>query len=89
MYDISYHSEVTNDISLIGSGDKKRIKIAIESKLMVDPVRFGKPLQYSLKGLRSFRVGDYRIVFVLIKTEIFVVLIAHRSVVYEKAIKRI
>ena len=89
MYDISYHTEIANDISAIGSGDKKRIKIAIESKLMVDPIRFGKPLQYSLKGLRSFRVGDYRIVFVLIKTEIFVVLIAHRSVVYEKAVKRI
>jgi len=89
MYSISYHSEIASDISVIGSGDKKRIKIAIESKLMIDPVRFGKPLQYSLKGLRSFRVGDYRVVFLLIKTEIFVVLVAHRSVVYKKEVRRV
>ncbi len=89
MYSISYHSEVANDISAIGSGDKKRIKVAIEFKLMIDPVRFGKPLQHSLRGLRTFRVGDYRVVFLLIKNEIFVVMIAHRSVVYDKAVKRV
>lgn len=89
MYKISYHSKVVDDILHLGSSDKKRIKKAIEDKLVIDPIRFGKPLQYSLKGLRSFRVGDYRVVFILIKSEIYIIMIANRSVVYENTTKRI
>lgn len=30
---------------------------------MVDPIGFGKPLRYSLKGHRRLRVSAYRIVY--------------------------
>ncbi len=88
MYRLSYHFEIKNDLSSIGTSDRKRIKALIETKLLIDPIRFGKPLQHSLRGLRSFRVEDYRVVFAIINNEIFIVLIAHRSVVYKKAEKR-
>jgi hypothetical protein len=45
-------------------------------------------LRFSLKGLRSLRVGDYRVVFRIQKNEVFIVLIAHRSFVYKEADKR-
>ncbi len=83
MYTVSYHSEVVQDIKAVGTSERKRIQHAIESKLLQSPVRFGKPLQHSLRGLRSMRVGDYRVVFLLQQNDIFVVLIAHRSVVYK------
>lgn len=89
MYKISYHHKVADDVKVIGGSDKKRIKKVIETKLSPQPLLFGKPLQHSLKGLRSLRVGDYRIVFVIEDKEIFVVLIAHRSKVYEEVKKRI
>ncbi|MCL5436648.1 MAG: DUF6290 family protein [Candidatus Dependentiae bacterium] len=37
------------------------IKRAIEERLMKDPVVFGKPFHYSLKGHRRLRVGDCRV----------------------------
>lgn len=52
---------------------------------MLDPIKFGKPLRYSLKGDRRLRAGDYRIVY-RIEPEIqtvLIVAITHRKDVYE------
>lgn len=87
MYKISYHVAVPDDIASIGEVHRRRIKEAIEQKLESSPVRFGKPLQNSLSGLRSLRVGDYRVVFQITGLVVFVVLIAHRSMVYKIARK--
>ncbi|HMA78285.1 MAG TPA: type II toxin-antitoxin system RelE/ParE family toxin [Candidatus Paceibacterota bacterium] len=88
MYRVTYHTQIPADLNVIDTAAKRRIKQAIESKLTVDPIRFGKPLQHSLTGLRALRVGDYRIVYQLTKTEVYIVLIAHRTVVYQTAKKR-
>jgi len=66
-----------------------RISKAIENKLTKDPLRFGKPLQYSLKGCRSLRVGEFRVVFAMNEATIFVIKIGHRSDVYDEAVKRV
>lgn len=85
MFKIEYLEAVATDLSFISKSDKLQIKKAIEKKLMVDPISFGKPLQYSLKGLRRLRVGDYRVIFqILEKTNtVLVVKIGHRKEVYE------
>ena len=36
---------------------RQQIRRAIEERLTVDPVKFGKPLKYSLLGFRRLRVG--------------------------------
>lgn len=64
--------------------DLRRIKKAIEDKLTTRPEVFGKPLRFSLKGHRSLRVGEYRVVFRIDGAIVKVLLIAHRSVVYEE-----
>ncbi len=89
MYTVSYHSKVIDDIVNLSSPVRRQVKNAIEEKLMTEPTLFGKPLQFSLKNLRSLRVGNYRVVFQISKNEVFIVLIAHRSVVYKLAGKRI
>jgi mRNA interferase RelE/StbE len=63
--------------------DLVRIRKAIEVKLTSDPELFGKPLRHSLKGLRSLRIGDYRVIFVIQKQEVQILAIAHRSTVYD------
>jgi len=88
MYTITYHHDISADIKRIPNPHKKRLQTAIEQKLSVDPVLHGKPLQFSLSGLRSLRVGDYRVVFQLLPQEVFVVLIAHRATVYKTVPKR-
>lgn len=89
MFKITYHHKVSEDLALITLTAKKQIRKAIEEKLAIDPQFFGKPLQFSLKGLRSMRVGNYRVVFQLNPPEVFIVLIEHRSTVYKNAEKRV
>ena len=76
---------VKDDIPALPKTIKATIKKAIEERLMTDPIGFGKPLRYSLKGHRRLRVGDYRVVY-RIKLEkhlIIIVAIKHRKDVYE------
>lgn len=89
MFEITYHKKIVDDISAISTSHRNAIKKAIEEKLTTSPEFFGKPLQFSLSGLRSLRVSDYRVIFQLKKKEVYIVLIAHRSVVYTLAEKRI
>jgi len=60
------------------------IKKAIEKKLTVDPIAFGKPLRYSLKGYRRLRVGDYRVIYKIIEDRVLVLIIDidHRKDIY-------
>lgn len=89
MYEITYHHRVVDDLAKISTRTKIIIRKAIEEKLVTEPEFFGKPLQFSLKGYRSMRVGDYRVVFRLTKREVFIILIEHRAKVYQNAIKRV
>jgi addiction module RelE/StbE family toxin len=87
-YQIRYLEEVVRKhIPALPSSAKALIKRAIEERLMLDPIGFGKPLRYSLKGHRRLRVSDYRIVY-RIEAEnstVIVVAIKHRKDVYEDA----
>lgn len=78
-------SVIKEDISNLPKTMKIMIKKAIEERLMTDPVGFGKPLRYSLKGFRRLRVGDYRIVFRIDKQQQLVVIAAikHRKDIYD------
>ena len=84
-YTISYDADVVKyDIPQLPLVIRETIKRAIEERLMVDPIGFGKPLRYSLKGCRRLRVGDYRIVYVIeIPSKVVILAIKHRKDVYE------
>lgn len=64
LYPIEYLQSIfKEDLSALSNSAKKQIKKAIEQRLTNDPIGFGKPLRYSLKGQRRLRVGDYRIIY--------------------------
>lgn len=75
---------VKDDIPRLSKMDGERVRAAIENKLTTAPEVFGKPLRRSLKGYRALRVGDFRIVFRIQEHTVKILLIAHRSVVYER-----
>lgn len=85
-YQIVYLEPVVRKhIPALPSRTRALIRKAIEERLTVDPLSFGKPLRYSLKGHRRLRVGDYRIVY-RIDPEAFsvvVVAIQHRKDIYK------
>lgn len=83
MYVIEYLESVTlDDIPRLGSA-RNRIKKAIEEKLSCNPVEFGKPLRYSLKGCRRLRVGDFGVVYKIEGKTVLIVKIGHRREIYE------
>lgn len=62
------------------------IRKAIEKKLTVDPINFGKPLRYSLKGHRRLKVGEYRVIYKIDEDKVIVIIvdIDHRKDIYEE-----
>ena len=75
---------VKEDIPNLESTIKTMIKKAIEERLTIDPIGFGKPLRYSLKGHRRLRVSDYRIVYRIDKDTVIIVAIKHRKDIYDE-----
>ena len=89
-FEFRYHPDVKNvDLPLIDAKIQKRIKMAIETRLMTAPHQYGEPLRKTLKGYWKLRVGDYRVVFRISGHEIYILGIIHRKKVYEKIGKRI
>ena len=85
MFKIEYLDSVRDDLKSISKAEKEKIRKAIENKLSQNPIEFGKPLQYSLKGLRKLRVGDYRVIFQIDSkaSVVLVVKIGHRREIYD------
>lgn len=86
LFTVEYlESVVRNDIPKLPTKVKKMIQRAIEERLLVDPIGFGKPLRYSLKGHRRLRVSDYRIVYRIEskKHNLVMVAIKHRKNIYD------
>ena len=84
-WSIFYVESALDDIIELDGSAKRIIKKAIEEKLMVDPLKFGKPLRRNLSGLFKLRVGQYRIIYQIRKSEVVVVVVkvGHRREVYE------
>lgn len=85
---VYHHLVVSYDIPKLSSGWKKKIKRAIEERLFAHPDLYGRPLRRSLKGYRKLRVGDYRIIFNIEEYTVKILIIQHRSVVYDEVLKR-
>lgn len=87
--EIRYHPDVKDiDLPLIDAKTQRRIKSAIETRLMTAPQQYGAPLRKTLKGYWKLRVGDYRIVFKIKDQVIYILGIIHRKKAYEKIGKR-
>jgi addiction module RelE/StbE family toxin len=84
-YRIEYLESVTReDIPRLSKAVRDQVRKAIERKLVSNPIEFGKPLRYSLKGARRLRVGDYRVIYKIeLPDVVLIVKIGHRGEVYE------
>ena len=84
-YIIEYDSDLEEKLRKLSKPVKEMIRNAIEKKLTGDPIAFGKPLRYSLKGYRRLRVGDYRVIYRIIEDKVLVMIIDidHSKDIYE------
>ena len=81
---LRYAASAVRSLRRLDPQVQRRIRAALE-ELAEDPER-GKPLQMTLRGLRSWRTGDFRIVYRVREDaiEILVLAIGHRRDVYER-----
>ena len=80
---VRYTPTAAKAIGKLDPGTRSQVRAAIE-RLAEDPTR-GKPLQFTLNGLRSWRTSDWRIVYRVSKRglEILIVAVGHRREVYD------
>jgi mRNA interferase RelE/StbE len=80
-------SVINHDIPSLSADIRKRVKKAIETRLTVDPIGYGKPLQYSLKGNRLLRVENYQVIYTIDveKHTVIITAISHRKNIYTNA----
>jgi len=82
-FDIAYKKSVGKDIAGLGKAEARRILDKIEKEL---PARADSypALKGQFSGLRKLRVGDYRVIFAILGTQVQVLRIGHRRDVYER-----
>jgi mRNA interferase RelE/StbE len=78
--------EALNQFTSLPKITQRMLGKAIKERLEIDPVSFGKPLRYSLKGHRRLRVSTYRIVYRINdeKKIVTIVAIDHRKDIYDQ-----
>ena len=76
-----YKSSVKKDLKNIDREEVNRILDNIESKLSQNP-HLGEPLSGKFKGLYKYRIGNYRVIYVIEGDEIWILKIGHRKHVY-------
>ncbi len=73
MWQIKIHRHVLEeDFKKIPPFDQKQILRAIQKKISVTPEAYGKPLHGEFIGYWRLRVGDYRVVYKIVKDEVLV-----------------
>jgi mRNA interferase RelE/StbE len=84
-YILRFHPDVrAKDLPRMNRTIQKRIRTAIEQRLLVSPEKYSEPLRRTLKGYRKLRVGDYRVVLRIEHFDILILGICPRKDVYDK-----
>jgi mRNA interferase RelE/StbE len=84
VFSLIWHEKVLKDFESINVEDTKRIKERIRKYLALNPEILGKPLKGMFKGLFSYRIGAYRVIYTLDRAEntIRILHVKHRKEAY-------
>ena len=84
MFRAVYTKEAKKDIDKLSLKKRRQIKESIER--IADNPDIGKHLTRELKGLSSYRCGDYRIIYRVHHKEILVIIltVGHRKDIYKQ-----
>ncbi|RDD34972.1 Toxin RelG [Wolbachia endosymbiont of Cylisticus convexus] len=86
-YEVDYPEKIfKRDFRPLSPEIRKKIKKLIEDEIAFNPFKVGKPLSGNLKGYRSFRTKDCRIVYRINIAEhkIIPASVGYRKDVYDK-----
>jgi mRNA interferase RelE/StbE len=84
-YNVVYKKSVRRDLKKLSKAEARRILDQIKQELTKKPGSF-PVLKGRFAGLRKYRIGDYRIIYALVGTDILVLRIGNRRDVYKDEI---
>ena len=84
-YSVKWDDEALRDLKALGKAEAKRIVKKVESHLVKDPINLGKPLSGHMGSMYRYRIGNYRVLYHIVKQELVVevVTVGHRKDVYQ------
>jgi len=85
VYNLGYKKSVKRDLKQLSKSEVSRILDLIEKTLVKNP-ESNPVLKGKFAGLRKFRMGDYRVIYSIVGTEIWILRIGHRRDVYKREI---
>ncbi len=84
-YKLKYSKTAAKEISKLDYLVKKKVKEAIETKLVSNPIKNSTKLRdFKIEGVRRFRVGNYRVIFIIDNRMIQVLRVGHRREIYKQ-----
>ncbi len=81
-YNVVYKKSVHRDLKKLSKAEVSRILDQIEHELIKKPESY-PVLKGRFAGLRKYRIGDYRVIYALVGTDILVLRIGNRGDVYK------
>jgi mRNA interferase RelE/StbE len=81
-YNIVYKKSVYRDLHKLSKAEVRRILSQIEQELSKKPESYPL-LKGQFAGLRKYRIGDYRVIYALVGTDILILRIGNRRNVYK------
>ncbi len=84
-YKAIWHEETLKYLKKLDRTTAKKIVAKVKNYLIQDPAKLGLPLKGTLKGLYRYRIGDYRIIYVIDQAEkkIIILNVNHRKKIYK------
>jgi mRNA interferase RelE/StbE len=84
-YNIVYKKSIERDLKKLPKAEAKRVLNQLEEELPKNAGTY-PVLKGQFAGLRKYRVGDYRVIYVILGGDVLILRIAHRKDVYKKEI---
>jgi mRNA interferase RelE/StbE len=81
-YNVIYKKSVYRDLKKLSGPDAKRILDLIETELVKKP-ESNPMLKGQFAGLRKYRIGDYRVIYSQLGSDILILRIGNRKSVYK------
>lgn len=89
MHAVLFHHEFPDDLARLPKNIVERVLRAVEERLTRAPDQCGERLRQSLHGFWKLRVGDLRVIYEIVGTEVRVYGVRNRRDVYRQIAKRL
>ena len=80
-YNVVYKKSVHRDLKRLSKPEAKRILDLIETDLIKKP-EANPALKGQFAGLRKYRIGDYRVIYAILGTEVLILRVGDRKDIF-------